>query len=278
MGGFGKVQQVAYAVFLDPLRTHDHADKVQFPFLGGGDEAVPSIAGGAGLDAVSPLIPVADDTPGGQQMVGGVQRPLLAEIGGGDDGLGAVADLHEFRILHGGLGDEIEVPGGGVMIRVVQSAGVDEVGVLAAKGFGLGVHGVHKGGDGAGVPLRQNVAGLVGGDDEHTLQKLLHRHDLPGLDPGAAAVRVVIGVAEGTFRGSDLLIQQCFIAADLFQDQQSRHDLGQAGGIVFLMNVFGIGHGVGVHVRQQRSLGLNVRDLQRFGSGGEKHPGKAGAK
>ena len=25
------------------------------------------------------------------------------------------------------------------------------------------------------------------------------------------------------------------------------------------MDVFGIGHGVGVHVRQQRSLGLNVR-------------------
>lgn len=57
----------------------------------------------------------------------------------------------------------------------MQSTGVDEVGVLAAEGFGLGVHGVHKGGDGAGVPLRQNVAGLVGGDDEHTLQKLFHR-------------------------------------------------------------------------------------------------------
>ena len=164
------------------------------------------------------------------------------------------------------------------MIRVMQSTGVDEVGVLAAEGFGLGVHGVHKGGDGADVPLRQNVAGLVGGDDEHTLQKLLYRHDLPGLDPGAAAVRVVIGVAEGVFRGGDLLIQQCFIAADLFQDQQSRHDLGQAGGIVFLMDVFGIGHGVGVHVRQQRGPGLNVRDLQRSGSGGEKQPGKAGAK
>ena len=110
------------------------------------------------------------------------------------------------------------------------------------------------------------------------MQKLLHRHDLPGLDPGAAAVCMVIGITEGTFGGSDLLIQQRFIAADLFQDQQSCHDLGQAGRIVFLMDVFGIGHGVGVHVRQQRSPGLNVRDLQRSGGGGEKQPGKAGAK
>ena len=142
----------------------------------------------------------------------------------------------------------------------MQAAGVDEVGVLAAQGFwALAFMASTKAAmEPASHSARMLQASLAETMSIHC-RSCFHRHDLPGLDPGGAAVRVVIGVAEGAFRGGDLLVQQCFIAADLFQDQQSRHDLGQAGGIVLLMDVFGIGHGVGVHVHQQRGLGLDVR-------------------
>ena len=233
--------------------------------------------GRAGLDAVRPRVPVADHPPVGQQVVGGVQRPFLAEIRGRNHGLGAVADLHELRVLHGGFGDEVEIPCGGVVVGIVEAAGVDEVGVRATQLLRLGVHGVHESGDGTGVPVSQNVAGFVGGDDQHTLQQLLYRQDLAGLDAGGAAVGVVIGVAERAFRRCDLCVEQCFVPADLFQNQKRRHHLGQTGRIVLFMDIFGIGHRVGVHIHQKGGLGLNVWNIQRGSGRGQKQPGQAGA-
>ena len=37
------------------------------------------------------------------------------------------------------------------------------------------------------MPFCKDIAGFVGGDDEHTLKKLLHRQHLAGLDAGGAA-------------------------------------------------------------------------------------------
>ena len=77
-GGLGEVQEISHAVFLNALRSHDHADIVQLSLLSGGDETVSGGVRGAGFDAVGPLIPVADDPPVGQEVVGGIERPLRA--------------------------------------------------------------------------------------------------------------------------------------------------------------------------------------------------------
>ena len=71
-------------------------------------------------------------------------------------------DGHEVRVLAGLAGNQVEVPGRGVVVVVRQAVGVHKVGVLTSQGGGAAVHLVHKGFDGPRHPLRQNVAALVG--------------------------------------------------------------------------------------------------------------------
>ena len=119
--------------------------------------------GGAGLDAVGLRVAVANDPPVGQQVVGGIQVPLAAHVRGGDGGGGRVADGHKVGVFHGGLRDKVHIPGGGVVLGVVEAVGIREMGVFTAKLRRLVVHGGHKGVDRAGDSLRQNIAGLVCG-------------------------------------------------------------------------------------------------------------------
>ena len=101
-----------------------------------------------------------------------------------------IADAHEILMLSGFLGNQIDIIGGGVMIRVMKTGCIDIVRIFAAKLFDAVIHHLHKGGD---VPLPaqslgQNIAALVGGDDEHAFKKLLHRENFTSFDAGCAAV------------------------------------------------------------------------------------------
>ena len=212
--------------------------------------------GGAGLDAVGVRIVVAPGAPDGDEVVGGVEGAGLGEVGGGQGDVARVADAHEILVLHGLFRDEVQIPGGGIVLAVMKAGGVDEVGVLTAQSLGLGVHGVHKGVHIAADGLGQNDAGLVGGDHQHAVQKLLHRHDLAHLDAGGAAVAVQL---RDGIRSGELLIQGELAAVHRLQHQKCRHDLGEAGGIELLVLVFGVNDIAGVGVHQQCRLGLDVR-------------------
>ena len=85
------------------------------------------------------------------------------------------------------------------MLGIVEAVGVGKVGVLTAQLLRLGVHLVHEGIHGSGHRLRQDVAGLVGGDHQHTVEQVLHRHGLSGLDAGGEA-------GHGGLRGGDGLV------------------------------------------------------------------------
>ena len=135
-------------------------------------------------------------------------------------------------MLQGLRCDEVQVPGGGVVLAVMQAGGVDEVGVLTAQSRSLFIHGAHEGVHAAADLLRQNVARLVGGDDQHTLQQLLHRQHLPGPDAGGAAIRRQ--PLQGALRNSDWLVHGQLPAVHCLQRQQSGHDLGETGGIELL--------------------------------------------
>lgn len=113
----------------------------------------------------------------------------MEEIGGGDLNDLGVADGHEHLVLHGLLGDEVEVPGGGIVVGVLKAVGVGKVGVLTADGVGPGVHVIHEGLDGAGDSLGQNVAGLVGGYHQDAVEELFHCQLLSYLDTRIAARR-----------------------------------------------------------------------------------------
>ena len=196
--------------------------------------------------------------------------PLLAHVGGGKGDVTGVADPHEIRMGHGLFDNQVQVPGGGVVLIVVQTGGVHEVCVFTPQLLGLFVHGVHEFRDGASDRLRQNTARLVGGDHHHAVQQLFHGHDLAGLDAAGAAVLGQILKCGGT--GRDFLVHLELAAVHCFQCQQSGHDFGQAGGIELFVFVFGVGNGSIFRVHQQSGLCLYVGVFQRGGRGGGAEP------
>ena len=98
------------------------------------------------------------------------------------------------------------------MLRIVQTGVIDIVRVDAAELLHALVHlldeGVHRAGDGLG----EDAAGLVRGDDEHAIEKLLHRKLLALLDAGGGAVGILPGEGGGGDR--DRLVKAQVAALD----------------------------------------------------------------
>ena len=72
-------------------------------------------------------------------------------------------ELHKDRILKGCFGDQGEIISRGVVVRIVQTGGIREMGIRAAKLRSLLVHKHSEFFDTAGAVLRQRVGHLVGG-------------------------------------------------------------------------------------------------------------------
>ena len=144
------------------------------------------------------------------------------------------------------------------MVGIVEPVGVDEVGAGAAQLLGPLIHQGHKGVLRPGHRLRQDAGRLVGGHQHHAVQQLLHRQHLALLDVGRAAGGIHI-VDQG--RRSDRLIQGQDPLVHGLQSQQSRHDLGNAGGILGVLLVEAVQHPPGLIVHQQRRLGVYLRHL-----------------
>ena len=269
LDGLGKALDLLVAVFQgNRFGTQYHAEEGAPAAGGSGNEAVTCVAGGAGLDALRALVDIASGPHGGEKVVGGVVGPGVGEIGGGDLNDLGVADGHEHLVLHGLLGDEVEVPGGGIVVGVLKAVGVGKVGVLTADGVGPGVHVIHEGLDGAGDSLGQNVAGLVGGYHQDAVEELFHRQLLSYLDTGIAAVGGQV-VDSGLGGGEDCVHGQ-FSAVHGLQHQKGGHDLGEAGRVEPLMDIPGIKDFTGIRICQQCGLGgyLPVTGIPFGGQGG----------
>ena len=261
---------VAGAVLLFHLfRAQHHADKRPAAADGGGDKALAGGIGAAGLDALGAGVQIARQTPVGDQGVGAVEHALLLGLVGGRYLIGlGVDDGHEILKGHGLPGDEIQVVGAGVVAGLGQAGGVGEVGVLAAQLLRPLVHALHEGVHGAGHRLAQDIARLVGGDDQHTVQQLLHRQRFTFHDVGGAAV--LRQAAQGAGGGGDGLIHPQLAALDGLEYQQGGHDLGGAGDGQLVVGVLVIEYGARLGLHQQGGLGAYVRILQRGGGNGEK--------
>ena len=149
------------------------------------------------------------------------------------------------------------------MLRIVQTGVIDIVRVDAAELLHALVHlldeGVHRAGDGLG----EDAAGLVRGDDEHAIEKLLHRKLLALLDAGGRAVGILPGEGGGGDR--DRLVKAQIAALDRLEHEQRRCDLRDARGIELLVLVLGIEHAPARPVDEQGGLGLNIQRLVRVG-------------
>ena len=269
-GRLGKaLYDVAGAVLLfDLLRAQHHADERAAAADSGGDKALAGGIGAAGLNALGAGVQVPGQPPVGDQGVGAVEHALLLGLVGGRYlvGLG-VHHGHKVLVLHGLAGDEIQIVGGGVVAGLGQAGGVGKVGVFAPQLLGALVHALHKGIYAAAQRFAQDVARLVGGDDQHTVQQLLHRQRFTFHDVGGAAV--LRQAAQGGGGGGDLLVQPQLTPVDGLEDQQGGHDLGGAGNGQLIVDIFVIEYRAGLGLHQQRGLGTDGRILQRGGGNGQ---------
>ena len=111
-------------------------------------------------------------------------------VGGGHIVGFACANGCEQLVLHGFPSHKINVPGGGVVLRIMQAIGIHKMGALAAKLLGALIHQIHKTGDGAGYSFGQHIGDFIGGNNQQAVQKFLHCQCLTGFNTGGAAVFV----------------------------------------------------------------------------------------
>ena len=263
------LHNVAGAVVLRHLlRAQHHAHKGAAAADGGGDEALTGGVGGAGLDALRAGVEIPRQTPVGDEGVGAVEHALVLSLVGGGDlvGLG-VHHGHKVVEFHRLAGDEVQVIGGGVMPRLGQAGGVGETGVLAPQLLRPLVHALHEALHAAAERLAEDVARLVGGDDQHTVQQLLHRQRFALHDVGGAAV--LRQTAQRARCGGDALVKAQLPALDRLEDQQGGHDLGGAGDGQLIVAVLFVEDGVRLRLHQQGGLGADVRVLQSGGGNGQ---------
>ena len=265
-GGVHEAHGLLLAVNGPRSAAQHHGDEPAAIPHSGGHQAIARLVGGAGLDALGPVIEIAQHAPVGDKGVGGVELPDVGHVGGRHIIGLAAHDGHERLVFHSLPGEQIDVPSCGIMVRVVEPVGICEVGAGAAKLRRPLVHQVHKGADGAADGLGQDVGRLVGGDDQQAIEQLLHRQHLADLYPGGAAVCVQVG--QSRLGGGDGLVQPQLAPVHCLQRQEGRHDLGDAGWIVFGMLILAVQHPLAVGlVDQQGSPGVQVRVRQGVGPG-----------
>ena len=252
------------------VRPQDHGDQGVSLLLGGGAETVSGLAGAAGLDADGAAVDIAGVLVPGQQAVGVVELPGLAHVGGGGVVPAGGDDLPEGRVGHGLLGHAVDIPGGGVVVVVVEAVGIDEMGACHAQLLRPLVHPLHEGGDVPGHSDGQGVGRLVGGGQHQAVEQVVDGDLLPGEKAGGGGI---IGhVRQSLRRDGHHRIHGQLSPADGLQGQQTGHDLGDAGGVAGLVGVLLVEDLLGVQVDEQGGFGVDG-DLRHAGIGDSAGPG-----
>ena len=255
LGGLGELLAVKFVgADLRVFAAQDHGAQGGALPGGGGDQAVACLGGGAGLDADGAGVNIAVVLESGQQTVGVVQGSLPGLVGGGD-GVSVGGDqLPEGGVGHGFLGHGVDVPGGGVMVRVVQTVGVHKVGAIHAQLLGTLVHLLHEGGDVPAHGHGQDVGRFVGRDHHQAVQQVLDGDLLPGHDVGGGGVVSDVCQSGGIYR--DYIVHGELTPGHGLHRQKGGHDLGDTGGVAHLVGVHLMEDLAGAHVHQEGGGGL----------------------
>ena len=252
----GKAAEIGRAVGAGRALAAEHdAQQAHAVLLRRGDKAVARGLGVAGLDALGILVIIAavHRGLGVDQAVRVRERAFVGQVRGRDGVLDRIADRGEELVAERFLRDAVEVVRRGVMIVVRQAVGIDEVRAGAAELLRARVHALHERRDAAADVLRDDVARLVGRGDHGAVEKVLERHGLTDLDVGIARALDHVGIAVGI--GGDGVIQLNVAALDRLDREQERHDLRQARGIGFGVDVAGIVILAAVLVDEQNAVG-----------------------
>ena len=254
-GGVGALEVVA--------GPHHNGHQVKAVAAGAHGQAAAGlgrVAGLAGGDGAV-QVPIA---LGVKEKVGVGKRARRVSRGRGQVPGGAARDAHKVVVLHGGGQDLGHVGCAGVVVVVVQAAGVHKVRVDAAQLGGLLVHHVGKGLVVAGHVAGQDIGGLVARGQQQAGEKIL---DGQGLPRHQARGRAVGGdLIEVGLRDRLGLVKVCVV-----KDHQGAHDLGHRGRVAALGGVLVVDDGVGGAVDDHGGAGseLGAGDLGAgLGGGG----------
>ena len=225
------IEQVAHAVEIRRrlavgsvvVSAEGHGDEVAAVLLSRDHEAFAALGGVAGLsrghDAVGVRVARRlDKEVGGREGAGGIL------VRGGKRPGGAAGDLGEHGVFEGGAENERQVARAGVVVVVVQAAGVREVGVGTAELDGFLVHERDEVLPGAAHVTGEHVGGVVAGGKKHAGEQVLDRELLSVLD--AAHHALLAEHAEVVGRDRDDVVE-----VRALEHEQRRHHLGRGGGI-----------------------------------------------
>ena len=189
------------------------------------------------------------------QAVGAADGVLsLAEVSGRQDIAGGARHLCKGLVCRTGGGDLCQILRGGHVAVVKQAVGTGKVRAGAAQLLGTGVHLLDEIQHAAAHIVGNDTGGVVGADDEHGVQQVDAAHRLADAQAHGGAVGV-LDVPEllGQRGGHGHFTVQILAA---FQQQQGRHELGQAGNILLLVSILVQDGLAGVGVEQVHRLGL----------------------
>ncbi len=178
-----------------------------------------------------------------------LQLPLGQLVRSREVDSGGQGDLAQHLVGEEGPADHGQVIGRGIMILVRQAVRVDEMGVQAAQLPGPLIHDVRE--DlpvrGARDVLRHRIAHLIGGADQDGVQALLHGQFLPHVHGDVAAV---------PGRVEDSIVGKChdLIHLAALRGNQGGEDLGGAGGVFPLVDIFGVKDGASLELHQNGGL------------------------
>ena len=92
------------------------------------------------------------------------------------------------KVAGEGGGEQRQVVGRGVVLRVGQAGGIDEMGVVHAQALCFPVHLFGEGGFAAGNQQRQLARSIIGRLDDHAVHQLIHRYRLARVEEHARFV------------------------------------------------------------------------------------------
>ena len=189
------------------------------------------------------------------QAVGAADGVLsLAEVRGRQDIAGGARHLCKGLVCRTGGGDLCQILRGGHVAVVKQAVGTGKVRAGAAQLLGTGVHLLDEIQHAAAHIVGNDAGGVVGADDEHGVQQVDAAHRLADAQAHSGAVGVLdIPELLGQRGGHGHFTVQILAA---FQQQQGRHELGQAGNILLLVSILVQDGLAGVGVEQVHRLGL----------------------
>ena len=253
--GKGPVKQVVTRgkQVIQRVAAKDHQPIVVAVLLGKGHDAAACQRGKAALDPLD-ILPVVGAFAV-HQAVGAADGVLgLAQIGGRQHIAGGARHLCKGLVLRAGGGDLCQILRGGHVAVIKQAVGTGKVRAGAAQLCRFGVHLLHKTHHAAPHVPRNDAGGVVGADDEHSVQQVDAAHGLADAQPhgGAVGVLDILELLRQVGGHGHFTVQ--ILAA--FHQQQGGHQLGQACHIFLLVGVLAQDGLAGVRVEQIHCLSL----------------------